>query len=967
MKLVSLVFALATLGSFANASCPNACSGHGTCGTNDECTCFRNWVANDCSERVCTYGISHSTTPQGDLNMDGDRFDNTHKAIVYKTGGNAGKKIQAFISHLDNKLVFAHADVAANELNVDDQITIQGYDYVITAVDPDGKTFTLDQDQTHSTTGLSGSVYKKVVTLAAPAGTWESWPGDAVAKSQDEGHFYMECSNQGLCDRGTGLCECFDGYAGRACESTTCPNNCNGKGVCATIAQMAWMKPHASANTVSVARGSHFVSTENMVTDLAAGDRVYLGEQASFDSNNLYTVTRVTAAGTSTTVQGFYVTPRSQVSLPFGSKLYKAATYNLWDANKVSGCVCDAGFSGHDCSARNCQVGHDPLDVKGEDKTNSNSAASTTNPSTYTKRNERQMLSLDSTHGAVSGTFKLTYTSPHGEKLTTGPLSATPMLSSTVRVGAPNAIDDVYCTEANKANYRAPHATSYGANNGFETCFKKVYFTPHLPDTELAVGDYIRVGRDIRYVAVLDRSASTGMYTSATVSEQFTDTYGEGSYAYRQSAAGAIDGALEGLPNKAVGAVSVARSMSSGDAVLKQTNALVYAAVAGTTGVMTITAAARDSLMEGDVVRLHGYRGAMQVDSMVLSATLNTITSVTGSKTAFGPATGSTDTGTVSGSLIGNTAIRDSGFKYRISFDSNAGDVADLVCDASSLRPVYRMSVAGYVTRDAPDRVYFVDVHQGSSQPAYSEVQQSDPSHPEAVSAGDVIYVGEQRCEVIAADDDVDRNQAIVTGIQTYAPAGYSSTSVVCKDALVANAHSTATEIFTHETLEVMLGDESTNCASTDKPALRHIHNKVDDENKGCVDGAACVDVFSYNGEKRLVTYALLDVQPIAAVNTLMDNGDLTVGDRVSVRTETHTYEVRTVDSITTNTANAYFTVSQPFSAAHEMKDIHLEWKGSTGSAVCSGRGICDDGAGDCQCFKGYTGQSCQIQNALAA
>ena len=58
MKLVSLVFVLATLGSFANASCPNACSGHGTCGTNDECTCFRNWVANDCSERVCTYGMA---------------------------------------------------------------------------------------------------------------------------------------------------------------------------------------------------------------------------------------------------------------------------------------------------------------------------------------------------------------------------------------------------------------------------------------------------------------------------------------------------------------------------------------------------------------------------------------------------------------------------------------------------------------------------------------------------------------------------------------------------------------------------------------------------------------------------------------------------------------------------------------------------------------------------------------------
>jgi len=332
-------------------------------------------------------------------------------------------------------------------------------------------------------------------------------------------------------------------------------------------------------------------------------------------------------------------------------------------------------------------------------------------------------------------------------------------------------------------------------------------------------------------------------------------------------------------------------------------------------------------------------------------------------KTSFGPVTGSTDEGDVSG----GTAIRDSGFKYRVSFDSNAGDVADLVCDASNLRPVYRMSVGGYVTRDQPDRLFFVDVHQGSSQPAYSEVQQVDPSHPEAVSAGDVIYVGEQRCEVIAADDDVDRNQALITGIQIFGPTSYSSTSVVCKDALMANAHSTATEIFTHETLEVVLGDELVSCASTDKPALRHFVTKIDAENKPCVDGAACADVFSYNGENRLVTFAIGDTEPTAVTNVLMDNGDLTVGDRISLRTETHTYEVRTVDSITTNTANAYYTVSQPFSAAHEAKDIHLEWKGSTGSAVCSGRGICDDGAGDCQCFKGYTGQSCQIQNALAA
>merc|ERR1719238_427030 len=108
---------------------------------------------------------------------------------------------------------------------------------------------------------------------------------------------------------------------------------------------------------------------------------------------------------------------------------------------------------------------------------------------------------------------------------------------------------------------------------------------------------------------------------------------------------------------------------------MKQTRLTSGAAVAGTTSgstpdtnddEMTLADAARDSLMEGDVVRVHGYRGAVQVESLALSTSLNTISSATGAKTAFGPATGSTDEGDVSG----GTAIRDSGFKYRVSFDS---------------------------------------------------------------------------------------------------------------------------------------------------------------------------------------------------------------------------------------------------------------------------------------------------------
>jgi len=52
----------------------------------------------------------------------------------------------------------------------------------------------------------------------------------------DEAHFYRECSNKGICDRSTGLCNCFPGYWGEGCDRTVCPDDCNGHGVCRTLA-----------------------------------------------------------------------------------------------------------------------------------------------------------------------------------------------------------------------------------------------------------------------------------------------------------------------------------------------------------------------------------------------------------------------------------------------------------------------------------------------------------------------------------------------------------------------------------------------------------------------------------------------------------------------------------------------------------------------------------------------------------
>lgn len=56
---LALFLAMMIAATLVRAYCPNGCSGHGSCGANDKCTCYNRpngdpaWQGHDCSERTC--------------------------------------------------------------------------------------------------------------------------------------------------------------------------------------------------------------------------------------------------------------------------------------------------------------------------------------------------------------------------------------------------------------------------------------------------------------------------------------------------------------------------------------------------------------------------------------------------------------------------------------------------------------------------------------------------------------------------------------------------------------------------------------------------------------------------------------------------------------------------------------------------------------------------------------------------
>ena len=159
--------------------------------------------------------------------------------------------------------------------------------------------------------------------------------------SVTEAHSLKECSNAGFCDRLTGTCQCFPGFAGTACQSKTCPNDCSGKGLCLTMRQLAKMKDALPLN-------DGFTSVNN--TD----DLTNLPEPGD---------------------------PKQNISIRYDGAMSRSGLGGpTYDQNLNRACLCDsswpvglgpgerqqAEFHGPDCGQKRCPTGDDPMTERDE-------------------------------------------------------------------------------------------------------------------------------------------------------------------------------------------------------------------------------------------------------------------------------------------------------------------------------------------------------------------------------------------------------------------------------------------------------------------------------------------------------------------------------------------------------------------------------------------------------------------------
>ena len=147
------------------------------------------------------------------------------------------------------------------------------------------------------------------------------------------------CHQNGICNVWA-KCECFDGWEGSECSFRICPNGTASPDI---------------ATATDTAHGVAICSGHGSC-DRQAGSCQCMSGYYGADCAKTYCLNDCNGKGT---CMNLFSAARDFN----GFTLNHTTTYDRWDAALTYGCVCDAGFSGYDCSRKNCDYGNDPRDT----------------------------------------------------------------------------------------------------------------------------------------------------------------------------------------------------------------------------------------------------------------------------------------------------------------------------------------------------------------------------------------------------------------------------------------------------------------------------------------------------------------------------------------------------------------------------------------------------------------------------
>jgi hypothetical protein len=187
--------------------CPNLCSGHGDCTKNNNCKCFvgidgePEWTGADCSQRTCPKDFAWV----GDVVNAND----LHPWVECSNKGLCDRKTGTC------ECFYGYDGIACQRQACPQNCNYRGVCFPERILaDKAGRVYNAPWDAAKTVGCLCDKGYRGVTC------DMEECPSGLDPLGGYGSEAGRDCSGRGLCDYESGMCKCFDGFFGTACDQS---------------------------------------------------------------------------------------------------------------------------------------------------------------------------------------------------------------------------------------------------------------------------------------------------------------------------------------------------------------------------------------------------------------------------------------------------------------------------------------------------------------------------------------------------------------------------------------------------------------------------------------------------------------------------------------------------------------------------------------------------------------------------